>query len=52
MDSNAASAGEGRSRIGAAVRDEVRESLLLMSVSVAVTAAVTIAAQAALNLLG
>lgn len=46
MDSSAAR--DNRSGIGA----EVRESLLLLSVSVAVTAAVTIAAQAALNLLG
>ena len=48
MDSNAASARESRSGVGA----EVRESLLLLSVSVAVTATVTVATQAALHLLG
>jgi len=52
MDSTTARAHSSPSGVGAAVREEVRESLLLVSVSVAVTAVVSVAAQAALTLLG
>ena len=48
MDSTTTHAPEDSPGIGA----EVRESLLLLGLSVAVTAAVTVAAQATLTLLG
>jgi hypothetical protein len=48
MDSTTARPADDDSGLGA----ELRESLVLLGVSVAVTAAVTIAAQATLTLLG
>ncbi|MDX6199163.1 MAG: hypothetical protein QOJ79_2314 [Actinomycetota bacterium] len=48
MDSNAARPADDDSGLGA----EVRESFLLLGISIGITAAVTVAAQAALSLLG